>query len=287
VDNTLRIDSHQHFWQLSRGDYEWLKSESISIRRDFLPNDLLPLLLTAGVDKTILVHAAETVSETDFILSLASKHDFIAGVVGWVDMNMPTSLTILRLFSQHPKFLGIRPVIQGIADPSWMLKPELDPFFRWLIEHDFSFDALVKPIHLNYLHILLLRYPALRVVIDHGAKPNIAKGDYTEWAENIGEIADNTSAYCKLSGLATEAGNFLSLQKLQPYMTHLVDCFGTRRLMWGSDWPVCNLALSYQNWVDMTHEFLKVFSCEDQAAILGGNAHIFYKLNTNRAKNTV
>jgi L-fuconolactonase len=287
VSNRLRIDSHQHFWQLSRGDYDWLESEPIGIRRDFLPDDLLPLLLQAGVDKTILVQAAETVPETDFILSLASKHDFIAGVVGWVDMNTPRSLAILERFSQHPKFLGIRPVIQGIADPSWMLKPELDPFFIWLIEHDFSFDALVKPIHLNYLITLLSRYPSLRVVIDHGAKPNIAKGDFAEWPKHMAEIADKTSAYCKLSGLATEAGGLVSLQRLQPYMTHLIDCFGTKRVMWGSDWPVCNLALSYQAWVEMTHEFIKIFSSEDQADIFGGNAQKFYKLNTTRAKNTV
>ena len=167
------IDSHQHFWQLSRGDYCWLESEPETINRDFLPEDMQPLLAEAGVDKTILVQAAETTAETDFILSLADKYDFIAGVVGWVDMNHTSSLQALDRLSQHPKFLGIRPIIQGIADPNWMLKTELDPFFRWLIDNDFSFDALVRPIHLENLLLLLARYPELRVVIDHGAIHNL------------------------------------------------------------------------------------------------------------------
>lgn len=280
----LRIDSHQHFWQLSRGDYHWLNAEPASLNRDFLPADLQPELQHAGVDYTLLVQAAETLAETEFMLQLAAQHPFVAGVVGWVDMDSPKATKVLdsllaNASLEHTKLVGIRPVIQGIADPEWMLKPELDPVFQWLIENNLTFDALVKPVHLNALHRLLLRYPQLRVVIDHGAKPNIAANEFSPWAEKLQKISEETAAYCKLSGLVTEAGTDASLGRLQPYMTHLVNCFGAQRLMWGSDWPVCTLKASYQQWVKSAAAFMAQFSAAEQQAIWGESAIRFYQLD--------
>ncbi|WP_189418458.1 amidohydrolase family protein [Cellvibrio zantedeschiae] len=274
----LRVDSHQHFWQLNRGDYHWLNAEPATINRDFLPQDLQPLLRKNAVDYTVIVQAAETVEETDYILELANTHPFVAGVVGWVDMNSPASIKILERLGQHPKLVGIRPVIQGIADPNWMLKPELDTIFKYLIDNDLSFDALVKPIHLDALYILLQRYPELRVVIDHGAKPDIASDGFNPWAEKIQKISEGSHAFCKISGLVTEAGASASYAKLYPYMNHLVSCFGAHRLMWGSDWPVCTLAATYDEWIGYLDTFLKQFSLDEQKSIWGESAVKFYKL---------
>lgn len=285
MSKILRVDSHQHFWKLDRGDYHWLNTEPATINRDFLPQDLLPLLTQNTVDYTVIVQAAETVEETDYILELASANSFVAGVVGWVDMNLPSALKVLERLQQHPKLVGIRPVIQGIADPDWMLKPELDPVFKWLIDNDRSFDALVKPVHLDALYILLQRYPELRVVIDHGAKPDIASDAFNLWAERIQKISESSTAFCKLSGLVTEAGKNISYEKLYVYMNHLATCFGTQRLMWGSDWPVCTLAASYREWIEYVETFLNKFPQEERKAIWGENAIKFYKLNVN--KNTI
>ncbi len=279
MNNTLRVDSHQHFWKLDRGDYHWLDAEPASLKQDFLPQDLQPLLSKNAVDYTVIVQAAETVEETDFILDIADKHAFVAGVVGWVDMNLPSSLKVLERLHQHKKLKGIRPIIQGIADPNWMLKPELDSIFKWLIDKDLTFDALVKPVHLDALYILLKRYPELRVVVDHGAKPDIANDVFNPWAEKIQKISEDSTAFCKISGLVTEAGKNVSYESLYPYMNHLANCFGAQRLMWGSDWPVCTLAASYKEWIEYLDAFLTPFSLADQKSIWGKNAIRFYKLD--------
>lgn len=279
MSKILRVDSHQHFWQLDRGDYHWLKTEPTSLQRDFLPHDLQPLLHQTKVDYTVLVQAAETLAETDFILYLAAANPFVAGVVGWVDMNQLASIDVLARLKTHPKLVGIRPVIQGIADVNWMLKPGLDPIFTWLIDNDLSFDALVKPIHLDALYVLVQRYPELRVVVDHGAKPDIAADAFEPWSEKIQKISEYSTTFCKISGLVTEAGQDVSYEKLSRYMNHLVTCFGAQRLMWGSDWPVCTLRASYAEWVSYIDALIENMSSDDRKAILGESAISFYKLN--------
>ncbi|MEW5250082.1 amidohydrolase family protein [Microbulbifer sp. 2201CG32-9] len=274
----LRIDAHQHCWQLSRGDYHWLTPDLKEIYRDFLPADLRPLLAGAGVSKTVLVQAAASEEETAFMLRLADETDFIAGVVGWIDMEQPTAVETLVRLGRHPAFKGIRPMIQDIADTQWMLKPELEPVFLALIELGLTFDALVKPQHLEVLCLLLERYPDLKAVIDHGAKPDIATGSKTNWFENIGRIAAETQAYCKLSGLITEVEEGAAMDCLLPYMEHLRDCFGADRLMWGSDWPVVTTAASYDAWVSASERFIARFDKTEQAAIWGKTAAAFYGL---------
>ena len=217
----MRIDSHQHIWQLSRGDYTWLTPELELLYKDFLPDDLAPLLDKAQVNKTVLVQAATTTTETEFMLKVASETEFVAGVVGWVDMASGQAVSQLDVFNQNSYFKGIRPMIQDIEDAQWMLKEELAPVFEYLITNNLTFDALVLPEQLDALYILLKRYPDLSVVIDHGAKPRIADNSSPEWFEKIALIARETSAFCKLSGLVTEASINPDFDQLAPYMEHL------------------------------------------------------------------
>ncbi len=273
-----RIDSHQHFWQLARGDYAWLTPELELLYRDFLPNDLQPILKSADVEKTVLVQAAETTAETQFLLQLAQENEFIGGVVGWVNMECADAVEQLTHFSENPYFKGIRPMIQDITDINWMLKPELAPVFEYLVENNLTFDALVMPKHLDVLYALLLRYPELNVVIDHGAKPDIANELTPQWFEKIALIASDTSALCKLSGLVTEAGNEPTLSKLNPYMAHLLKSFGAERLMWGSDWPVIKLASDYSSWIKQVESFLKYLPEKEQQLVWATNAQQFYRI---------
>jgi L-fuconolactonase len=277
--STPRIDSHQHFWQLQRGDYDWLTEDLQVLYRDCLPLELADHLRRAGIDKTVLVQAATTVAESEYLLSLADEHDFIAGVVGWIDMAAPDALAQLDHLAQHPKLLGIRPMIQDIADPLWMLKDELTPVYRELITRGLRFDALVKPQHLDALLELLQRHPDLPVVIDHGAKPDIANEEFAHWADRMQALAQQTQACCKLSGLLTEAGPDAGAEQLAPYVEHLLQCFGPQRLMWGSDWPVLNLASNYPRWLTVTESLLANLEPADQDAIMGGTAIRFYGLD--------
>ena len=274
----MRIDSHQHFWQVSRGDYDWLTPELESLYRDFQPIDIKPLLSDAKVSKTILVQAAETTAETDYLLELASEHDFIAGVVGWINMESEQGLLDLQRFSQNPFFKGIRPMLQDIDDVNWILKPELAPIFDMLIAKELTFDALILPKHLDVLSILIKRYPNLKVVIDHGAKPSIESGLTTQWYEKISSIASNPSVYCKLSGLVTEAGINPQLDKISPYMQHLLLCFGAERLMWGSDWPVVCLSSNYSSWTKQVETFVKSLTTQQQENIWAATAQKFYAI---------
>ena len=274
----MRIDSHHHFWKLDRGDYDWISDDLPTLNKDFLPNHLLPILADAGIDKTILVQAAETVAETDYILTLAEQYEFIAGVVGWVNMEQATAITELDRLGENPWLLGIRPVMQDMDDTNWMLRKNLEPAFQWIIDHNKTFDALIKPRHLDTLPKLLARYPEMRVVIDHGAKPDIENGQFQSWADKMSAIAENSNAYCKLSGLVTEAGGKISTSDLEPYMHHLLKCFGAKRLMWGSDWPVINLACDYKHWLRITDEFVSNLTASEQKLILGETAKRFYRL---------
>lgn len=276
--NAPRIDSHQHFWQLQRGDYGWLSPALGVLYRDYAPPELAAYLHGAGIDKTVLVQAAATVAESDYLLSLADQHAFIAGVVGWIDMDAPDALAQLAHLARHPQLLGIRPMIQDIADPGWMLREELAPVYRELIARGLRFDALVKPPHLDALLTLLQRYPELPVVIDHGGKPDIAGAAFAPWADRMQALAQQTRACCKLSGLLTEAGPGAGADELRPYVEHLLQCFGPERLMWGSDWPVLNLAGDYPQWLALTQALLVDLDDTARDAIMGGTAARFYGL---------
>ena len=277
----MRIDGHQHFWTTQRDDYGWLTPDLEALYRDFVPEDLQPLLDQAGVDHTVLVQAAATTDETRYLLGIAEYHSIVAGVVGWIDMDSTDdAITTLDEFVLHPKFVGIRPMIQEIPDPAWIDRPELGIVLDALIEKNVCFDALVRSVHLPFLLNCLSRHPDLRVVIDHGAKPNIAAGEWQPWADGIAAIATQTSAFCKISGLITEADSSQTYDDVMPYLDHLLEVFGSERLIWGSDWPVLNLAGDYDGWHAASIERLSQLAVQDQENILGHNAIRFYGLPT-------
>ncbi len=274
----MRIDAHQHFWTLSRGDYGWMSPDLAPIYRDFGPDDIEPLRQAAGIDRTIVVQAADTVAETEFILALADSTDWVAGVVGWVDMDGTNAIKTLEHLARNQHFKGIRPMIQDIADGDWILRPALDPVFDALSRMGLTFDALVLPRHLKNLRIRLDRHPDLRCVIDHAAKPDLATGNLDGWRRDISDVAVNTQALCKLSGLLTEAGEDPTKESIEPAVAHILDVFGAPRLMFGSDWPVLRLASDYLPWVEMVDQFCQGLSAVDRWAIWGDTAAAFYNV---------
>jgi L-fuconolactonase len=277
---STRIDSHQHFWRRDRGDYGWLTPQLGAIYRDYLPADLAPQLATAGIGSTILVQAAPTTEETRFMLSLANENAFIAGVVGWVDFESPTAPDTIAELARDARLVGLRPMIQDLPDDDWMLLPELAPAFETMIDHGLVFDALVKPRHLPALRSLVDRYPELAIVLDHGAKPpisseNLAASDLADWKRGIAALARETPIVCKLSGLVTEAGS-ADAAVLAECAGHLLDQFGPRRLMWGSDWPVCELVCSYAEWCRTTELLLAKLGPAERAQIHDATARATY-----------
>jgi L-fuconolactonase len=273
-----RIDSHVHVWALARGDYGWLTPELAPLYRDFGRDDLAPLIAAASIDAIVLVQAAPSEAETHFLLAEASHDDRVAGVVGWVDMPASDAPARIAGLAANKRLKGIRPMIHDIPDADWMLRPELGPAFRALVAHDLAFDALVRPPHLAALRRLVDRHPDLRVVIDHGAKPDIAGGQFEEWAAAMTGFARDTPVFCKLSGLVTESGAGWSEDRLRPYVDHLVAAFSPARLLWGSDWPVVTLAASYDRWWTAANRLLAGLDEASRVRIFGGSAADFYRL---------
>jgi len=272
----MRIDAHQHFWEIARGDYGWLTPELGPIYRDFTPADLAPLIAETGIDRTILVQAAPTIAETEYMLALAGRTPFVAGVVGWVGFTAPNVAEAIARLAENPLLVGLRPMIHDIADPDWMLRADLAPAFWAMKTHDLVFDALVKPPHLARLLVLADRHPDLAIVIDHGAKPLIAAGVLDPWRADMAALAARANITCKLSGLVTEAGAGWSAARLKPYTDHLLAVFGPERLIFGSDWPVCTLAATYAEWHDTARDLMAHLQEAAQAAIFGGNAARIY-----------
>lgn len=273
----MRIDSHQHFWNLERGDYGWLTAELGPIFKDFGAADLKPLIDAAGVDGTIIVQAASTVAETDFMLSIADQHDWILGVVGWVDFDAPDqAMADLERLAEHPKFVGVRPPIENMDDHQWLLRSGHDPVFQKMMELGLTFDALGRVWLLDVLIEFFGRYPDLPCVIDHCAKPLIAEGTMQPWADQMAEIAKNTNVLCKLSGLTTEAASGWEIGDITSYVEHVLSSFGTDRVMFGSDWPVVELQSDYAEWARLVDGWLKGYSDGERVAVLGGNAARFY-----------
>jgi L-fuconolactonase len=272
-----RIDSHQHFWRIARGDYSWLTKEQFpQLYRDYLPDDLKPMLKDCGIDKTVLVQCAQTVDETKFMLGIAEANSFVAGVVGWLDFEASDAPKQIAALAENKKLVGFRPMLQDLPDDNWILKANLKPALKAIAENGLRFDALIFPRHLSVIHKFIDQNPDLPVVIDHGAKPEIAKGEINEWEKGMRGIARETRAMCKVSGLATEAAPNWKPQNLKPYVDVLLDAFGPKRLMWGSDWPVLNMAGDYVTWHRLAESFTKHLSAEDRAQIFGGTAARFY-----------
>ncbi len=275
----MRIDAHQHFWRVARGDYGWLTADGFpALYRDFGPGDLAPLLAGAGVELTVLVQAAPTSAETCWLLELAAKTPFVAGVVGWADFEAPDAARVIEDLARAPKLVGLRPMLQDLPDDAWIVRPAIAPAVEALAAAGLRLDALVRPRHLPHLARFLAARPDLPVVIDHGAKPDIVGGALAGWADAMRAIARDTRACCKLSGLVNEAAASWTAADLRPYADVLLEAFGPARLMWGSDWPVVNLAGGYAAWRSAAEALTEALPAEDRDRIFGGTAAAFYGL---------
>jgi L-fuconolactonase len=275
----MQIDAHQHFWHPHRGDYGWMPKDDPILTRPYDPSHLVPEITAAGIDGTVLVQAAPSIEETEYMLGIADATPWVLGVVGWVDFENPRHLAHLQRLARHPKFKGVRPMIQDIPDDSWMLRADVQWGFQALIDLDLTFDALGFPRHLAHFHTILTRYPDLRAVVDHCMKPQVRAPDgFQHWADGIARIARDTQARCKFSGLITETDADWTVADLGPYAAHVLKVFGPSRVMWGSDWPVCRLRGDYADWrqaaLDLTHDL----SPEARAMVFGGTATAFYRL---------
>ncbi|WP_343082308.1 amidohydrolase family protein [Ostreiculturibacter nitratireducens] len=276
-----QIDAHQHYWNPARGDYDWMPKDDPILARPYGPADLAPQIAAHGVTKTVLVQAAATVNETEYLLGIADATDHVAGVVGWVDFEKPSDIEHLKRLAEHPKFKGVRPMIQDIPDDDWMLREDVQWGFKAVADLGLTFDALGFPRHLfNFLEILK-RYPEMRVVVDHCMKPQIrdhSDTNFTFWAEGMSRIAEETRAYCKFSALVTEARPGWTVEDLRPYVEHVFRIFGPERIMWGSDWPVCRLRCEYSDWRAAAEELCSGLASGDRGRVFGGTAAEFYSL---------
>lgn len=284
MKSNLKIDAHQHFWQPLRGDYDWMPQDNLILNRAYGPSDLKPSLERHGIDGTVVVQAAASVGETEYLLGLADATHYIKGVVGWIDFENPRDLAHLEQFAAHPKFLGVRPMIQDITDVNWMLREDIDWAFRAIIDLDLTFDALGFPKHLHNFLTLITRYPEMRVVYDHCMKPQIrdyraSKDIFSHWAVGMSQLADETRGCCKFSGIVTEAGDGWTIDDLRPFVEHVLGAFGADRVMWGSDWPVCRTQAEYDEWYDIAQDLTQGLSKADRTEIFGGTAARFYRLS--------
>ena len=271
----MLVDAHQHFWRLADRVGEWPPAELEAIYRDFEPENLKPLLDACGIDGTVLVQTRESEADTAFMLDLAARHDFILGVVGWTDLKADDAREAVTRLSANPKLKGLRPMLQGLTDDAWITDPALDEPVAAMLSADLAFDALVYPRHLPHLIVFADRHPQLRIVIDHGAKPEIAQGKFVEWRAAMADLAQLPNVSCKLSGLLTEAGD-QKREAVRPYAETILDLFGADGVMWGSDWPVVRLASEYQSWFDQCRALVPA---EHHANVFGINALSFYRLN--------
>lgn len=277
----MKIDSHQHFWNPARGDYDWMPKGDAVLDLVYRPSDLKATLVRHQIDGTVLVQAAATVAETEYMLGLADATDFIKGVVGWVDFEKPSDINVLERLKSHPKFKGVRPMIQDIPDDDWMLRADVQWGYAALTDLDLTFDALGFPRHLANFLTILKRYPKLRVVIDHCMKPQIrdhSAANFTFWAEGMARLAGETGAFVKFSALITEANPDWSVAALRPYVEHILRVFGPEQIMWGSDWPVCRLRAEYDGWLSAAQSLTEHLTPTEQACIYGGTAAQFYRL---------
>jgi L-fuconolactonase len=270
----MLIDSHCHVWRIGENGHAWPTPDLAPIYRDF---GLMNLRQAVGQDQlsgAVLVQAQPSEIETKWLLGLAAVDPLALGVVGWTDITAADAPARIAKLAENIWLKGLRPMLQDLAD-DWILNPSLDPAIEAMIAADLSFDALIKPRHLPSILAFVRRWPDLRVVIDHGAKPDIAAGQLDPWREQMAALAGLPGVHCKLSGLLTEAGDKPTAEAVAPFAAHLIEVFGPDRLMWGSDWPVLNLAGDYPSWRTMCEAWV---SPERHAALFGETARRFYRL---------
>jgi L-fuconolactonase len=279
----VRVDAHHHFWDPARGAYPWMTDEVAKIRRPFGPADLAPLLRETGVDRTVVVQARMDVAEARELLDIAAAADFVAGVVGWVDLTderVAETLGELRTSPPGAKLVGIRHQVHDEEDPAWLLRPEVQRGLTAVGEAGLAYDLLVRTRELPAALATARLHPDLRLVVDHLGKPPIATGEDAGWAAAMAPFADLGHVHCKLSGMVTEADwSGWRPEDLVPYVRKALDWFGPERCMFGSDWPVCLLAASYSQVFETLMYALGDLDEQSKAAVLGGNAIRFYRLD--------
>lgn len=279
----MRIDAHQHFWLMKNREGSWPPADLAAIHRDFKPQDLEPILRQVGIDGTVVVQSLPEIADTEYLLGLAEHNAFILGIVGWVDLKAPDAPQTISRLAANPKLKGVRPMLQDIEDVNWIDDPLLKPGIEALCDNGLAFDALALPQHLGPLANFVRQYPELRVVIDHGAKPHIARGEFVSWRRNMAELASFPNVCCKLSGMLTEAGD-QKPEAIRPYAETILELFGPTRTMWGSDWPVLGLVSDYQSWYQ---QCIDIVPSQDHADVFGQTAIKFYRLDSATENRTL
>ncbi len=274
-----QIDAHQHFWQYDPARHGWISDEMAVIRRDFLPQHLAPLLRDNHIDGVVAVQADQSMEETNFLLRLAEENDFIRGVVGWVDLQAKDLEKQLAAMQQHKKLKGFRHILQSEPDDDFMLRPAFIKGIKALSKFDFTYDILVYPKHLSHVEKLVRKFPDQPFVIDHLAKPDIKSNKIDQWERDILNIAGWPNVYCKLSGMITEADwQHWKKEDIYPYIDTVIEAFDTSRVMFGSDWPVCLVAGSYNEVYELVRDYIDFYSNDEKSEMLGDNAVRFYNL---------
>jgi len=275
----MRIDSHQHFWEFDAVRDAWITDEMSVLRRNFLPPDLSPELAAGAMDACVAVQADSSEEETEFLLALAARYPFIAGVVGWVDLRSPGAARRLEHYSQFEKFRGVRHIVQAEPDDQFLLRQDFCRGIAALGQFGFTYDILIYPRQLPAAVRFAERFPDQPIVVDHLAKPLIRAGEIADWERRMRALAAHPRVFCKLSGMVTEADwRGWKPADFAPYLDVVYDAFGPERLMFGSDWPVCLLAASYRQVRELAASYVRAHGPAAEAAIFGGNAVRFYGL---------
>jgi len=274
-----RIDAHQHFWIYEKERHAWINAQMTLIQKDFMPPDLLPVLLKNSIDGCVLVQVDQTEEENNFQLNNAAGYDFIKGVVGWVDLQYPDVEERLEHYQQNKKMKGFRHILQGEKDRALMLKHAFKSGIGLLNKYDYTYDLLIYPDQLPYSYELVKAFPDQRFVIDHIAKPDIKGKKIDSWRRDMQQFKPCENVYCKVSGMVTEGdwGNWKH-EDFFPYIDVIAETFGTRRIMFGSDWPVCLVAASYDKMIGIVQRYFSSFSENEQSDFFGNNAIKFYNL---------
>jgi L-fuconolactonase len=281
----MKIDSHQHYWHFNTADYGWMGDNMSVIKRDFLPDDLLPELKSINFDGSVVVQARQSLEETNWLLQLAAEKPYIKGVVGWLDLQSEQAETQIAEFAKHPKAVGVRHVIHDEEDIDFMLRPAFVRGVKLLEKYNLAYDILIFPTHLTNTIQFVKQFSENQIfVLDHIAKPLIKEGVFSPWKEEIIELAKYPNVYCKLSGMVTEADwNNWKPDDIKPYIDLVFEVFGVERVMIGSDWPVCLVAGKYSKVMNVVIDYISDLTEEDKLKILGGNTAKAYKIKQNES----
>jgi L-fuconolactonase len=275
----MRIDAHQHFWQYNPADYAWIDESMAVIQRDFLPADLSPVLQKHGFDGCVLVQTEQTEESNKTLVDWAAANQFIKGVVGWTDLTAPDIKEKLAAYKEHKVIKGFRHVLQGEKQRDFMLHDDFRQGIAALRSYGFTYDILIYPDQLVFIETFVKAFPEQLFIIDHLAKPYIKRGELDGWENWMQKIAAFPNVYCKVSGMVTEADwQGWKKEDFKPYLDTVVAAFGTERLVYGSDWPVCLVAASYSAMFQIVEDYFSSFTTTEKEAIFGGNAARFYQL---------